>query len=520
MIVSLSLWAVLVASTITGTHIPETFLVVLWTVAISCVLSARAVARSVARRRPRFLQNTLIVGADVGQLLGRKVTQHPELGLRLVGFVDEDPKAMRRDRPRVTVLGTADEIRAIVDRHDVQRIIVAFSNETHRSQLELVDAVRDLDVQIDLVPRLFEAMGPTVGMHYVEGLPLVSLPTGRPSRLARATKRAIDLAGAAFALVVLSPVLLFIAWRVKRDSDGPVFFRQERLGQDGAVRAPEVPHDARRYRRRAAPRVRREHHGHVRGAQREQPVQARSRRRRDGRRHLARKWSLDELPQLINVLRGDMSLVGPRPCMAYESELFEVHHFDRFLVPAGMTGLWQVTARARTTFKEALDLDVAYARNWSLGLDLKLMLRTPFVLFRQRGRRDASRERRGRPHGRRRSRLLGPEPRAERRRQPQGGACLAVRLEPPCASPLGRRYPNARRTADTRRCWPTSSTPFSSRLRSRRTTRSRQPLTAGKHVWIEKPFASSSADALDLAGRAERRESCCRATRSCTARRS
>jgi lipopolysaccharide/colanic/teichoic acid biosynthesis glycosyltransferase len=98
-----------------------------------------------------------------------------------------------------------------------------------------------------------------------------------------------------------------------------------------------------------------------------------------------RKWSLDELPQLINVLRGEMSLVGPRPCLAYESELFEPHHFDRFLVPAGMTGLWQVTARARTTFKEALDLDVAYARNWSLGLDLKLLLRTPFVLFRQRG---------------------------------------------------------------------------------------------------------------------------------------
>jgi lipopolysaccharide/colanic/teichoic acid biosynthesis glycosyltransferase len=80
-----------------------------------------------------------------------------------------------------------------------------------------------------------------------------------------------------------------------------------------------------------------------------------------------------------------MSLVGPRPCMAYESGLFEPYHFDRFLVPAGMTGLWQVTARARTTFKEALDLDVAYVRNWSLGLDLKLMVRTPFELFRARG---------------------------------------------------------------------------------------------------------------------------------------
>ena len=95
-----------------------------------------------------------------------------------------------------------------------------------------------------------------------------------------------------------------------------------------------------------------------------------------------RHTSLDELPQLLNVLRGEMSIVGPRPCLAYETDLFEPHHFDRFLVPAGMTGLWQVTARARATLKEALDLDAAYARNWSLRLDLWLLARTPVTLVR------------------------------------------------------------------------------------------------------------------------------------------
>jgi lipopolysaccharide/colanic/teichoic acid biosynthesis glycosyltransferase len=98
-----------------------------------------------------------------------------------------------------------------------------------------------------------------------------------------------------------------------------------------------------------------------------------------------RTTSLDELPQLVNVLRGEMSLVGPRPCIPYETELFEEHHFERFLVPAGITGLWQVMARARTTFGEALDMDVAYARGWSVALDLRLLFRTPLQLLRGRG---------------------------------------------------------------------------------------------------------------------------------------
>ena len=132
-----------------------------------------------------YVQNTLIVGAgDVGQLVGRKLRQHPELGIRLVGFVDADPKSMRADLDGVPVLGTPDDIATLVREHDVQRVVVSFSNDRHEHQLGLVHGLRDLDVQVDLVPRLFEAVGPVVAIHDVEGLKLLTLPPMRASRAA------------------------------------------------------------------------------------------------------------------------------------------------------------------------------------------------------------------------------------------------------------------------------------------------------------------------------------------------
>ena len=386
-IVSLTQWAVLVASSLTGAEIPTALFVGLWFAAICFLLAGRTIARTHARRRPQYIQNTLIIGAgDVGQLLGRKLAHHPELGIRLVGFVDDDPRSMRRDLAEVPVLGTPADIHELVKRHDVQRIIIAFSKEGHDRQLELVHALRILDVQIDVVPRLFEAIGPAVGVHYVEGLPLVALQPVRATKLARATKRAIDIVGATVALVFFSPLFLYIAWKVRRDSGGPVFFRQERLGRNMET------FELFKFRTMRADTDDAPHREYVRSIMdtSEAPTENnlykldRSDAVTDAGVWL-RRTSLDELPQLVNVLRGDMSLVGPRPCMPYEGELCEPQHLDRFLVPAGMTGLWQVTARARSTFREMLDLDAAYARDWSLGLDLKLLLRTPFVVFRTRG---------------------------------------------------------------------------------------------------------------------------------------
>jgi lipopolysaccharide/colanic/teichoic acid biosynthesis glycosyltransferase len=198
-------------------------------------------------------------------------------------------------------------------------------------------------------------------------------------------KRAIDVALAAIGLVVMAPLLAYAALRIKLDSPGPVFFRQERLGLDmepftclkfRTMRVDTDPEAHRAYIESISSAAAAMNGNGMYKLTREDAVTPFGR--------WLRKTSLDELPQLINVVRGDMSIVGPRPCIPYEVEYFQPHHVERFLVPQGITGLWQVSARANSTFGEALDMDVGYVRGWSLGLDLKLLFRTPFALLRQR----------------------------------------------------------------------------------------------------------------------------------------
>jgi exopolysaccharide biosynthesis polyprenyl glycosylphosphotransferase len=380
-------WLVFLLAWVAGAEPREAGFAAFWLAALILTLAGRVVARAYVRHRPEFWQNTIIVGAGtVGQLVGRKLVQHPEFGISLVGFVDAEPRPMRTDLVDFPLLGSADDIAEIVRRHDAHRVIVAFSNDTHDRQLELIRRLRGLDVQVDVVPRLFEAVGPAVGIHTVEGMPLVGLPAVRPSKTARAFKRFVDVAVASAMLVLVSPLFALIAWRIKRGSPGPVLFRQERIGEQMrpftllkfrtmAVETDDAPH--RDYMRAIMDTSEAPRKNGLYKLERPDATTAVG-------KHL-RRLSLDELPQLINVVRGEMSLVGPRPCLLYETEFFEPHHFSRFEVPAGVTGLWQVSARARTTFREALDLDVAYARNWSLALDLKLLALTPLAVLRGQG---------------------------------------------------------------------------------------------------------------------------------------
>ena len=387
-VVTIGAWFFLIASLATGLVVPNLIkLGSFWALAILFVAAGRAGARALCRRSLSYLQNTIIVGAgDVGQLVARKLLKHPEYGLNLVGFVDDHPKERRGDLEHLTVLGSPTRLRELIRLLDVERVIVAFSNESEERLLELVRPLSEEDVQIDVVPRLFGIVGPKVGIHTVEGLPLVGLTPASLTRSSTLTKRAFDILVASIVLLMTAPLFAFIAWRVKRDSPGPVFFRQTRLGLNMSK------FQALKFRTMKVGTDESAHRDYI-----EQSSQSGVQMNGNGLFKLdradavtrsggwLRRSSLDELPQLINVLRGEMSLVGPRPCIEYETETFERHHFERFLVPAGITGLWQVTARANSSFAEALDMDVAYVRGWSLGLDLRLLCRTPFQLLRQRG---------------------------------------------------------------------------------------------------------------------------------------
>lgn len=385
-LVTLGSWLLFLGARITGLADPELAKVgTFWALSLIFMTGARALARAYCRRQPSYRQRTLIVGAgEVGQLVARKFEQHPEYGIDLVGFVDDMPLDLRTDI-RARVIGGIASTRDLVETARAERIVVAFSETPTDEMIGLVRELKRAQVQVDIVPRYFDALGPHMLVHSVEGLPLLGLPTSKLLPFSRTIKRGLDLLGASLMILLTAPLFLVISLWIRRDSPGPVFFRQERLGE--AMR----PFTALKFRTMRVDTDDAEHREFIRATMTSRAAPTANGLYKLDRSasvtksgQLLRKTSLDELPQLINVIRGDMSLVGPRPCIAYETEGFAPHHFERFEVPAGITGLWQVTARAHATFGEALDLDVAYARHWSLGLDLMLLLRTPFAILRQR----------------------------------------------------------------------------------------------------------------------------------------
>jgi exopolysaccharide biosynthesis polyprenyl glycosylphosphotransferase len=355
-----------------------------WLFAIIFITAGRAVARTLARRNLGYVQNTIIVGAgDVGQLVAKKLRQHPEYGLNLVGFVDGRPKDRPPSLNDLALLGAPEQLPRLVQTLDVERVIVAFSNDSHEEMLDLIRSLKDLDIQIDLVPRFFEVIGTNIGVHTAEGLPLIGLPALRLSNSSVLVKRAMDLSLSLLALLLLAPVLAAVAIWIKLDSRGPVFFRQLRMG------CSDQPFKMFKFRTMAADAEERKHeyaslnkHDCDERDARMFKIPDDPRVTRAGKR--LRRYSIDELPQLLNVIRGEMSLVGPRPLILEEDQHVVDWRRNRLNLKPGITGLWQVLGRDDIPFEEMVRLDYVYVTTWSMLNDLKLILRTLPAMCRAR----------------------------------------------------------------------------------------------------------------------------------------
>jgi exopolysaccharide biosynthesis polyprenyl glycosylphosphotransferase len=389
-LVTTVVWLGFVVAYLTGRASPDFGKwVIFWALAIVGIAVARSIARMLVRRRASLEQRALIVGTDrSSQLVARKLLQHPEYRISVVGFVDAAPSPLGEEVANVRVLGGAEDLPTLVEQLGIDRVVFGLSGATDRQMLLLARHLQPLGVQVDMVPRFYEALGPSASVTSIEAMQLVSLPPTRINRDALLLKRAFDIVGSSFLLVITSPLFAAIAAWIKLDSPGPVLFRQTRLGFD------QRPFTALKFRTMRSGTSSDEHRAYITramgsDAMRENGGLYKLERPDDVTRagQFLRRTSIDELPQLLNILRGDMSLVGPRPCIPYETEHFEEHHFERFSVPAGLTGLWQVTARARSPFVEALELDVLYARSWSFWGDIVLLLKTPVQVFRPKATR-------------------------------------------------------------------------------------------------------------------------------------
>lgn len=383
-LVTVSTWGLWLVLGLTGTAAPlPKKVAVFWSLAIVLVVAMRSAARAVCRRSPHYVQNAVIVGAgDVGQRIARKLLLHPEYGIRPLGFVDREPKERAADVRHLSVLGSPERLPEIVDELDVDRAIFAFSqHEQHEPTVQLVRALMDAKVHVDIVPRLFEALRPTATLCSIEGLPVLGLAPPRLTRQALLLKRGVDVLVSAIALLLLAPLLLVIAALIKWESEGPVFFRQLRIGCDDSpfsilkFRTMHVDAEARRAELEHLNR----HVARGDGAALFK-IEGDPRVTRIGR--LLRARALDELPQLVNVLRGDMSLVGARPLVLSEDRQVDAWARRRLDIKPGITGLWQVLGGSRSmAFEEMLTLDFLYVTSWSLWLDCWLLLRTiPIVL--------------------------------------------------------------------------------------------------------------------------------------------
>ncbi len=327
-------------------------------------------------RRGVGADRVLIVGAgEVGRRLMRNIVAHPELGYRVIGFVDDDPEKSRTDIGRFKALGGIDNLPRVAQEEAIDEVIITLPWVYHRKILGIMRQCEREQVRARIVPDLFQLAFSRVDIENLGGIPIIGVKEISITGWNLAFKRAGDIVISLAGLILLFPLMLLISIAIELDSPGPVLFKQIRVGKGGRRFVFYKFRSMRQGAEEERPQL----------ADLDEAVGPIFKIRRDPRctrvGRFLRRTSLDELPQLYNVLRGEMSLVGPRPAIPSEVELYQEWHRNRLEVSPGITGLWQVSGRSQLTFDEMCLLDIYYLENWSPLLDLKIALKTiPAVL--------------------------------------------------------------------------------------------------------------------------------------------
>ena len=323
------------------------------------------------RRRGGDATRTIVLGANhEGRTVAKTLEREAWLGYKVIGFVDDDLPEGHELPDGYKVIGPSSRLKELIEQRNANLILVAASAFDTAQLNRLFWELQDTNIDLQITSGTIDLLASRMIVQSVAGVPLLYVRRTGMNRIQQTMKRTLDVFGSAFGLLLLSPFLIAMALWIKRDSEGGAFFKQVRVGRDGehftCWKYRTMIHNAESLRAEL------EHLSEGPGLlfkMREDP------RITDAGKVL-RRYSLDELPQLWNVLKGEMSLVGPRPALPSEVEQYDDWVRNRLKVPPGMTGLWQVSGRTETSFSDYVRYDLFYIQNWSLSLDLWILWRT------------------------------------------------------------------------------------------------------------------------------------------------
>ena len=358
------------------------YIVFFWVSCVLFILAGRTVLQlllSIAGLSDVVIRDTLIVGSgQVGKEVARKLVKYKAFGLNPVGFIDDDPLYTEFREPELRdlrVLGDFKDFCRILKDFNIEKVVIAFTSATSEQLLDLASKCNERGVECSIVPRLFEVITNEIVVNEIGGIPLIRLREKKIEGISHIIKTVEDYFLTTIILMFTWPLLAASAIAIKLDSPGPVFFRQKRVGKNGKCfnclkfrsmveNAEEIQDEILDLNEAEGPLFK---------------IKDDPRITRVGK--WIRKFSIDELPQLFNVLSGHMSLVGPRPPIPEEVSQYKEWHKQRLNVKPGITGLWQVNGRSNSPYDEMIKYDLYYIERWSSWLDMKIMLRTVSAVF-------------------------------------------------------------------------------------------------------------------------------------------